>query len=160
MTTLKRRRLRLDDWDALAAEVERLHADGYAKAGLWGLGEVCDHLRRVMLGSLEGFQEQEPWFVRNLAGPVILRVILWTRWMPAGVRAPDEVAPPRIKDAAESVRAFLEALALVREHAGAFAAHPAFGAISPEQWRRLHLIHCAHHLSFLVPGGAQPDATP
>ena len=23
--------------------------------------------------------------------------------------------------------------------------------VTPEQWRELHLIHCAHHLGFLVP---------
>ena len=28
---------------------------------------------------------------------------------------------------------------------------PFFGRLTPDQWRQLHLIHTAHHLSFLVP---------
>ena len=34
---------------------------------------------------------------------------------------------------------------------GAWDAAGRLAAMTPEQWRDLHLIHCAHHLSFLIP---------
>jgi hypothetical protein len=46
-----------------------------------------------------------------------------------------------------------ETIERLRTHQGELHASPFFGYLTPDQWRRLHLIHCAHHLGFLVPKG-------
>ena len=35
--------------------------------------------------------------------------------------------------------------------AGPVAVHPFFGPLTHAEWCRLHTIHCAHHLSFVLP---------
>ena len=39
-------------------------------------------------------------------------------------------------------------------HSGPLHPSPAFGRLTPEQWREVHLWHCEHHLSFLLPRAA------
>ena len=34
---------------------------------------------------------------------------------------------------------------------------PIVGPLTPDETRRLHLIHDAHHLSFLIPTSPEPD---
>ena len=46
-----------------------------------------------------------------------------------------------------------QGIARFEAHQGDMADHPFFEKLSKEQWRELHLIHCAHHLSFQVPEG-------
>ena len=45
MPTLRRRPLRFTSYAQLLAEVDRLQAGGYQRAGKWTLTENCDHLR-------------------------------------------------------------------------------------------------------------------
>jgi hypothetical protein len=42
----------------------------------------------------------------------------------------------------------------LRTHQGEMHASPFFGYLTPQQWRDLHLIHCAHHLGYLIPKSA------
>jgi hypothetical protein len=146
-----RRELDFHDFDAVAHDVEQLQARGYQRAGNWGLGQICAHLSLTIEKSLEGFPSRVPWALRKVLAFVLLRRILSQRRMRAGISAPALLAPP--SDAAEDVevrrlRALLER---VKTHAGEFQDHGYFGKMTPEQWRQLHLVHCGHHLSFLVP---------
>ena len=146
-----RRTLDFADFDAVLADVERLRRDGYRRAGNWGLAQACDHLTRFMRGSLEGFGFQFPLPVRLAGRWLILGRTLRTRRIPAGVKGPAPLMPPADVDADAALRDFAETLGRVRDHAGDFHPSPLFGRMTPEQWRQVHLIHAAHHLSVLVP---------
>ncbi|HZT79571.1 MAG TPA: DUF1569 domain-containing protein [Gemmataceae bacterium] len=148
---MTRRALDFRDFGAVAAEVERLRRTGYDQAGNWNLAQVCDHLAAAMRGSVEGFPFPGPWFFRTLIGPFARRVFFRRRRMPAGIQIPERFRPAADVDEAAAVRAFHAALALVRDWPGEFVPHPILGRFTPAQWRQFHLIHAAHHLSFLVP---------
>ena len=92
-----------------------------------------------------------PWAMR-LAGKPALYVTLWTNWIPAGYKAPDQFQPkvPPADDPAV-LENFRATVAELENFTGEFHPSPLFGQLSPAQWRRIHLIHAAHHLGFLVP---------
>lgn len=82
----QRRPLDFED-DDLAKEVDRLHTQGYDRAGDWDLAQVCDHLAKSMDASLDGFAFRAPWLFWALLAPIILRVVLKQRRMKAGFKA-------------------------------------------------------------------------
>lgn len=150
---MRRRKLHIRDFDALAAEAERLAATGYQKVGNWNLAQACEHLAIVMEGSLDGFKfPPASWFWRCVLGPAIIRMTVGTWWMPTGLQCPDVSFAPRgnLSDAA-SVARFRRACERVRDWQGSYHAHPILGRITADHWRRIHLIHGMHHLNFLVP---------
>ena len=169
--TAKRRSLSFGSLDDATAEVDRLLASGYRRAGRWTLGQNLDHLSGLLEGSLDGF----PPFplplrpVMFLARPIFRRGILKaarTGSMPAGLpTAPylqpgkGELVAPSAEPAAatDADRAaadrFRRAAGRVRDHAGEFAPSPVAGRLSGDQWRGVHAVHAAHHLGFLVPAG-------
>ena len=159
MSSARRRQLNFDSFDALAVDVDRLRDGGYTRAGAWTLGQVCDHLSRFMRASIEGFSGPVPLPIRFARatglGRLILRRTLKVRRIPEGVKGPADVMPgPAALDERAAVEAFRKAMADVRDHAGDFQPSPLFGPMTAEQWRQIHLIHAAHHLSFLLPNGS------
>lgn len=157
---MQRRKLDFHDFDAPGREADRLLRDGYHKAGNWDLTLTCEHLAVVMEGSLDGFTfPPASWFWRRLLGPVLVRVVLWTRWIKQGVSCPDPSFCPLGKSgAAEAVERFKRAFQRVRDRTGEFVPHPILGRLTPEQWRQVHLIHAAHHFSFLIPNEERAGA--
>jgi hypothetical protein len=148
---MERRKIRLADYDAVLAEVEALRASGYDRAGNWGLGSGCHHLAAVMTMSLDGFPRVLPWPAR-----VLFRWFFLPRMLRHGVfrgrfPAPSWIQPPpALEDetGVERLRAVIERL---KQHTGAMKPSPLFGMLTPEQWREVHLWHCEHHLSYLLP---------
>lgn len=154
---MKRRKLDFDRFEAVAADIHHLHAAGYMQVGSWDLSRICDHLTRYMRMSLEGFPFAFPWVLRRLVGPAILKpLVLWKHWVPAGAKAPPPLVPEQSPQESAAVEAAVEMLRRVRNHPGRFAPSPLFGEMSNSQWRRVHLIHASHHLSFLVPSEVAP----
>lgn len=150
---MPRRTLDFPTFDAMLADVETLQARGYQRMGNWTLEQVCEHLTTFMRMSLEGFPETKLTLKMRLARMlrgVILRQMLKSRKMPAGVRGPDAFMPGPKSDPA-MIETFKQMCARMRDHAGPCKPSPLFGDLSAEQWRQIHLIHGAHHLSFLVP---------
>lgn len=150
---MKRRTLDIRDFDGLAREAESLCATGYQTVGNWNLSQVCEHLAIVMEGSLDGFRfPPASWFWRRLLGPALIRLTVWTWWMPRGLQCPDPSFAPsgQLSDAAAVAR-FQQACRRVRDWTGSFHPHPILGRVTPDHWRRVHLIHGMHHLNFLIP---------
>jgi hypothetical protein len=147
---MERRELKLTGLDELMAEVARLHSGGYEKAGNWDLAQVCDHLAYFVRGSLEGFGDKVPWFVRMFVGRRLLKKLLRGEPIRAGYPIPDKMVPKAGGDegeAATQLQALLERLKTQTE----VYPSPFFGTLSKAQWLKLHTLHCNHHLSFLVP---------
>jgi hypothetical protein len=144
----------------VAAEVDRLHAGGYEKAGTWDLAQVSDHLTYFIQGSLDGFTFRVPWLFKVLFGRLVFRRILSQRRMKAGVFTPQKPLPEPGGDEAAAVARLKQVLQKLEAHQGELQPSPFFGYMTPAQWRELHLIHCAHHLGFLIPKESTARATP
>ncbi len=156
---MPRRALRFEDLGQVAEEVKRLRRGGYVRAGKWGLAQVCEHLALALEAMMTGFPRPFPWWVRWLGGPVVRAWVFATGRFPAGLPTPAGVAPAADVDEGAAIHHLLEALERFTRFDGPLAPHPAFGRLSRRQWERLHLIHCAHHLSFLLPQDGGKAAT-
>lgn len=153
---MERRTLHFSTYHDVITDLERLEA-GYERLGDWRLGQMCRHLSYYFRGSLDGFPFLLPWIVRKTAGPLLLRALLKRQRMPAkGRTIPASVFPPTQEDAPAAA----EAKALLRrlENARELYPSPLFGRLSSDQWRALHLLHAAHHLSLLIPREAAAEA--
>jgi hypothetical protein len=138
-------------------DAEHLLAVGYDKTGNWDLAQVCGHLAEWVRYPIDGFPRApllvRPvfWLIRNTIGRRMGRAMLAGGKMRPGIpTAPQSVPAPGGDDAA-GVGRLREAIARWRVHTGPLYASPLFGGLSREAWEKGHLIHCAHHLSFLVP---------
>lgn len=154
---LTRRKLDFRDFDAVLAEVDALAARGYDKAGNWDLAQVCRHLADWLRFPIDGYPKPPAairfllWAMKHSVGKRQLRAILDTRSFPVGgPTMPETVAAPG-GDTAEAVKHLRHTVGRFRQHQGTFYSSPLFGDLDRDAWNQLQFIHCAHHLSFLVP---------
>jgi hypothetical protein len=149
---MNRRPLDFRTFDEVRADLDRLRA-GYQKGGNWSLGQVCNHLAIFVRGSLDGFTgPRPPWFLRMI-GPFLLRRMIKNRRMPEGVKVPAHFQPQASAEDSREVQELQDLLRRFEKHQGPLHPSPLGGELSYDTWRELHLIHCAHHLSFLQPKG-------
>jgi hypothetical protein len=148
---MERRTLRLAGYDDVLREAESLLASGYDRAGNWGLAQACHHLAAVMELSLDGFPARLPWPVRLLARWFFLGGVLRHQVFRRRVSAPAYLRPPDSDDEKAALERLQAVVARLKAHAGPMQPSPVFGTLSPEEWREVHLWHCEHHLSFLLP---------
>jgi hypothetical protein len=150
MPTAGRRDLRFNTLDQVMPDVDRLLA-GYEALGNWSLGQVCSHLARTVVDSVEGFPGRLPWVIRATFGRWTRNRILTSETIPEGVWLPEAARPkPNLDDRAEA-EALRAAFRLFSARSGPTADHPLIGPMTHAQWDHLHRVHCAHHLSFLLP---------
>lgn len=144
----RRRGLSYENEEAVINDIQRLRS-GYAKAGNWTLAQVCDHLDRGTKARMAP-GPHEPTTPEQAARKSMVEQILATGELPDGIQAPDFMQPPA--DCGDE--AIDRLIARLREFArftGPIAPHRLFGHLPEQQIRRLNLIHCARHLSFLTP---------
>lgn len=143
-----RRPLDFDRIDAIPADVDRL-LEGHTTAGRWTLGEICDHLARAVRVTLRGKVTGAPSTPEQ---DEARRRFFAARALPEGMSLPIAILEPEPgidpREAAESLRGALTRLA---EHGDPWPNHPALGALTGDEWRQFHCIHCAHHLGFVHP---------
>ena len=147
---MRRRQLTFHNRDDVLAEVERLRS-GYTRLGRLDLAQICTHLADTCDGYVNGFNVEGPWYMRCLLAPVARRIVLTFNWIPAGVRVPDSFMPRPGIDLEESMARLRRNLEQFDAHPGEYAPHPFLGGMTRPQYRKLNLLHCAHHLSFLIP---------
>lgn len=145
------RELTFDNYNEAIAEIERLHRGGYQAGGSWTLGQTCEHLSFYLRGSLDGFDFMLPWIVRKLLGRPLLRRLLRQKRIKPGMRTAPASVPADDVDENAAVATAIELLKRLGAHAGELHPSPLFDKLSADEWRELHLAHCAHHLSFLTP---------
>jgi len=150
MPKLARRQLEFRNLGEVRREVDRLAEHGYSHTGNWNLAQTCEHLGIFIKGSIDGLSIKPPIFFRPFGG-MIYRYIIRNRRMPSGVKIPDVWVPKPQPDSPEVLDRFRALLKRYENHHGDMARNPLFGKLTKEQWTELHLIHCAHHLSHLLP---------
>ncbi len=148
---MQRRSLRFDNYEQVLTDVDHLHADGYQRAGNWSLSQACNHLAIVMENSLDGFPSLMPWPIRLIARRFMLGKVLRHEVFRRRVPAAPGLSPPDSDDSPAAIAKLRAAIHRLNAHAGPMAPSPAFGPLLPNQWREVHLWHCEHHLSFLLP---------
>jgi uncharacterized protein DUF1569 len=146
-----RRSLHFHNYDEVLADADALLAKGYARAGHWGLGQVCNHLAATMEKSLDGFPSLMPWPVRVVARWFVLKKVLRHEPFRRTVSAPAYLLPPDSDDDRAGLERLRSVVARLKAHVGELRPSPVFGRLSAEEWREVHLWHCEHHLSFLRP---------
>lgn len=147
---LRRRSLAFADFDALLAEIDRLHDGGYEKLKQWDLSQMLEHVGMGMKAAMRGSKFKAPWVVRLIA-PLILKKILRGKQMRENVKVPKAILPGPSRDEAKAVEEFRSLVGEFRDYRGALHPHPFFGSLDSKTWRELTLIHAAHHLRFLSP---------
>lgn len=136
------------DEECVVMEIQRLR-DGHDRAGNWTLAQVCDHLDKGIQARMKAgpFPPNTP---EQDARKAMFATILATGQLPDGIEAPDFMQPPATCDDA-SIDACIVRLREFATFNGPIAPHRLFGHLAQDEARRLNLIHCARHLSFLIP---------
>jgi hypothetical protein len=141
------RLVKFENVDAAIAEIEQLR-HGCTPTGNWSLPQACWHLNQIltyfMTTPARTPMETPP------GGPEKLAAILSAGAIPSGIQSPERVLPPANCTDAD-VTAFITTLQKFKTFAGPFPPHRLFGAMTPEEGKKLNLIHIAHHLSKLIP---------
>ncbi len=154
---VQRRQLQFGRLEAAVADAEHLLACGYYKAGNWDLTQCCEHLSKVMLYPVDGFPHF-PLHLRVATGimrytiaPLMLKRMLEGNQWPERVPTDNASVPVETGRDADAVAAFRVAVERLLHHEGPWKTSPLFGLLDKETLIRLHRIHTAHHLGFLVP---------
>jgi hypothetical protein len=146
----ERRQLSFSRLEEIMPDVDRLLA-GYVPVGNWSLGQVCNHTSGTIRASIEGSEVNAPWLVRKTLGPVIRKRILSTGKIKEGIKTLESYVPKSGLDDRAEAEALRASIAYYLTHPEPRASHPFFGRMTAEEWDLLHRIHCAHHLSFVLP---------
>jgi hypothetical protein len=146
-----RRDLHFDNLDDIIADVEQLASAGEPRAlGNWSAGQVVQHLAIAMNNSIDGFGHALPAPVRMLIRLFFKHRFL-DKTMSAGFQLPASAAkmlPPATTwdEGRQNIRRAVGRLKTETRR----SPHPAIGALSPDEWVRLHCRHSELHLSFLI----------
>jgi hypothetical protein len=146
-----RRELTFASLDGVMPEVERL-LDGHTTVGQWSLAQICRHLATSIRRTVGGSPS-----TRERSDFDALRIRFFRSGrIPEGIEMPTPaLKPPPGLDARAEADALGTAIAGLAQAEGPFPDHPLLGPLTAEEWRRFHAIHCAHHLGFALPNGAE-----
>jgi hypothetical protein len=153
----QRRELTFHDLDEVVADAERLLAHGYSQAGNWDLAQVCEHLSEWMRYSIDGYPRagcfigSMLWLMKITIGRKIFRKVLATGTMRSGGPTMKATVPEPGGEASAAVNRLKETVQRFNGHAGEYQPSPLFGRLNRDEALKLQLVHCAHHLSFLIP---------
>lgn len=143
--------LRYENVDQVIADVKNLRRGWEHTAGQWTLAQACWHLGFAMRASMTPGPDV-PETPEQLAMKPRKDAILAAGRLPMTIQSPERALPP--PDAGEeAIDSFLATLEKYKSYPGPFAPHRLFGKLTDDEARRLALIHCAHHLSYLAPKG-------
>lgn len=156
--TAEHRMLQFNSIADVLAELDRLeaaHRSGtLRKTGNWSPGQVLGHCATWMNFPYDGYPQElrrPPWFVRAVLRKKKKKY--FNEPMPRGFRIPgvksgtvgiDELP---FEDAAARLRAAASRL----DAGGPPLPNPVFGPMTHDEWKSVHLRHCALHLGFLHP---------
>ena len=161
MSNVQRRQLRFATLSDAVCDAEHMLANGYEKAGKWDLAQCCHHLAVLMTWPIDGFPRFRfpmnvgVWLLKKTVAPGWLKKVLRTGVWPTGTPTDERTVPPAGGNDAEEVLALKRAVERLLTHTGPLHASPLFGMLDKDTLVKLHCIHTAHHLSFLVPRAAQ-----
>lgn len=153
----QRRQLRFASLDDIIADAKNLQARGYEKTGKWDLAQICNHCGSWVKYPMDGFPPL-PWFmkpvfwiVKRTILPKFERQVREEKMMPAGMSTAPMTVFPAGEDEAKALAFLVGQVERFKTHSGPWHPSPLRGVLSTEDQVNTVLVHCAHHLSFLVP---------
>jgi hypothetical protein len=144
-----RRLIRFANEDEVITDVERLR-EGYTKCGGWSLPQMAWHLNQAVLARMKPGPHPPETAEQQARKQLLQHVLMINGYLPDGITAPDPMQPPA-NAPASSIDDLIASLQQLKAYKGEIAPHRLFGHIPDAEARRLNLIHCAHHLSYLTP---------
>ncbi len=99
---------------------------------------------------MEGFDLSNHRIKRFFLKRKMLDVAL-TKGIPRNWTVDANLTPPSHVDLEPAVEALSRAVNRYEKHGGKLHAHPLFGSLSRDVWDRVHCVHGAHHLRFVIP---------
>jgi hypothetical protein len=153
-----RRALNFDRLDQIMPEVDRLLA-GHTRAGSWSLGQILHHLATAirLTARADRASDAVPGLPPDRAQEVARKRFFAAGRLPEGVEVPHpSLVPPVEADERTEAGTLGRALRRLAARDGPFPPHPLLGPLTRGEWEAFHRIHCAHHLSFVVPTTADP----
>ena len=145
----QRRLIRFATEDDAIADVQRLRK-GCTQVGSWSLPRMAWHLNQAVQARMKPGPHPPETDEQKARKPLLQHVRAMNGYLPDGIQAPEPMVPPA--DAPESaIDDLIASLKELKAYKGKIAPHRLFGEIPDAEARRLNLIHCAHHLSYLIP---------
>lgn len=146
LVPVDRRAVRYGDFGAVTADVRSLRR-GYEQLGNWSLAQIAWHLNKAFEFQLDT-PVADPTDEQRSFRPAMEKSFA-VGSLPTGLKTPDVALPPSSAGDGD-IDALLAMLGRVAAHDKP-AQHRRFGPLTADEFRRLSLLHCAHHLSYLVP---------
>lgn len=159
MPTEPRRRLKFADLHEAVRDAETLRERGYRRAGKWDLSQACGHLAQWIDFPIDGFPSPPTllkpvlFVMRHTVGPIAARRVIAKGEMPDNAPTMSQTVPAPGGDESAAVDRLRRAVERFESYQGPFQPSHLFGQLSRDEWMRVQLIHCAHHLGFLIPEG-------
>jgi hypothetical protein len=146
-----RRQVNYQSLDEILADAERLSSGPVKTLGNWSPGMIYRHLATAFNGSIDGFPDAFPWYIRVAAKLFKKRIMAGS--MPPGMKLPPNFAKAVLPPPTETDVGLAELRAAVARlsRESKRAKHPVFGDLTKEEWDRVHLMHANLHMSFLSP---------
>lgn len=148
-----RRELRFNTYDDLLADAERMAALEVTTLGNWSYPQILDHLAKSLNKMIDG-----PGFMLPMPMRFIMRLTMMKKMvneaLDPGFKFPASVAKEFTPSPEVELHAALESLRAAIDRVKSDptrAKHPAFGAITTEEWDQFQLRHCEMHMSFVQP---------
>lgn len=148
--TNQRRPLRFEELSQVVPEAVRLQAE-HRTLSRWTLAQICKHLANSLNGSIDGLDLSRHRFKRFFFAKQMLRYT-FRYGIPVNYTVDPNIEPASDVDLDESIEQLTSAVERYQAHRGPLRAHPLFGEMPRDAWSRIHRIHCAHHLSFVLQG--------
>jgi Protein of unknown function (DUF1569) len=152
-----RRDLKFRDLNEVVQDAEGLLKRGYDQLGNWDLSQISNHLANWLTYPVDGFPPMSApiaiimWMMRHTVGRKKLKSYLASGKFPPGKPTiPQTVFKPGGNEK-EGVARLRKAAKWLNDHAGDIYPSPLFGRMTKDEAVGMQLVHCAHHLSFLVP---------
>lgn len=144
------RDLRLQSFDKVAAELEKLRAA--ARISLspgWDLPHTFDHCARSIEHSMKGFPELKNPLFRGLIGQTAFLVFDWRGYMSHNLteEIPGDAEPPEDLSLDAALTRLQESIRAFEAWKGEMQPHFAYGALSKSQYERANAMHVANHLA-------------
>jgi hypothetical protein len=145
----EKRRLKFDSIDEVIAEIARLRP-GYRQLRNWNLPMMGRHITLTIERFLMPPANSVPTPDEAARKAAFVDVVLATFRPPPGLIPPPDLMPPPDCTEADIDRA-ISALEKLKSYPHPLVAMGAMGPVSIDEFRRLNLIHIAHHLGYLIP---------
>lgn len=146
-----RRPLKFKTPGELAAELEHLKKTGYTKTGNWNLPQACRHLALVIESNLAPPPSDQPTPEETAMKEKFFSMVLGPQGMPEQmpISNKDLIPPPDCSEA--EIERLITAFQTLESIPHKSIKVGRCGPVPLGELTQLHLAHCAHHLSFIIP---------